>query len=279
MSQLEFTGERLIPGVFGKVAAEHLHRYAFTFNFVRGKKVLDIASGEGYGSNLIAKYAREVIGIDISKEAVGHAKEKYVKSNLAFDVGSVLDIPCESGIFDVVVSFETIEHISDHKKMISEVKRVLKTNGVLIISTPEKSVYSDKTKYTNPYHEMELYEQEFLVLISDHFKYFSMGNQKFLSGSFIHFNDYPIESLDFYFGNFSEISKKKNLKKEYLVSICSNVVLDLQPKTTFFEIGEWEKYLTDEYVNYQLSKIKKSLRYRIGDFFLRPFDILKKAFK
>lgn len=122
MSQLEFTGERLIPGVFGKVAAEHLHRYAFTFNFVRGKKVLDIASGEGYGSNLIAKYAREVIGIDISKEAVGHAKEKYVKSNLAFDVGSVLDIPCESGIFDVVVSFETIEHISDHKKMISEFK-------------------------------------------------------------------------------------------------------------------------------------------------------------
>jgi len=135
---LEWTGERYIPGIQGDVAVEHLHRYALARELVHGKDVLDIACGEGYGSNLLIETAQSVIGVDAAEDAIAHARQTYVRSGLQFEVGRCDAIPLKSNSVDVVVSFETIEHHDRHDEMMAEISRVLRADGVLIVSSPDK---------------------------------------------------------------------------------------------------------------------------------------------
>ena len=145
MGDMEYTGERLVTSVASEYTLyEHLHWYAAAQIISQNKTVLDIASGEGYGSYLLSKNAAYVYGVDIAEAAVNHAQEKYAtrRPNLIFKQGSTSGIPLENGTIDLVVSFETIEHHDEHEQMISEIKRVLKPGGVLLISSPNKTVYS-----------------------------------------------------------------------------------------------------------------------------------------
>lgn len=89
------------------------------------------------------------------------AKEKYKAHNLEYKVGQADKIPYKSNFFDVVVSFETLEHHDKHIEMMEEIKIVLKQGGICIISTPDKLVYSDKKNYQNPFHVKELYKEDF----------------------------------------------------------------------------------------------------------------------
>jgi SAM-dependent methyltransferase len=180
---MEFTGERYMPEVAGGIKYEHLHRYLFCRAYVKDKVVLDIASGEGYGSRHLAEGAARVFGVDIDAEAVAHAGRKYAKDNLSFHVGSCETIPLEDASVDVVVSFETIEHHDKHQEMMSEIKRVLKPGGVLIISSPNKYVHQDINKSINPYHVKELYEDEFKALMKSYFKDCQFLEQKLVVGS------------------------------------------------------------------------------------------------
>ena len=88
---IEFTGERFVPEIHGNIELEHLHRYIIGCELSKGKYVLDIASGEGYGSAMLARNAAGVIGVDISPDVVKHARERYQKHNLEFMVGSCPD--------------------------------------------------------------------------------------------------------------------------------------------------------------------------------------------
>src|SRR5688572_10736241 len=93
---MEFTGERYMPnasGVSEEMSIEHLHRYHAIKELVRDRRVLDVACGEGYGSNILAAGASEVHGLDISPEAVGHASSNYQRPNLKFGVSSVAKLP------------------------------------------------------------------------------------------------------------------------------------------------------------------------------------------
>lgn len=180
---LEFSGERYVPGVFGNIELEHIHRYAMSKDLVSGKAVVDIASGEGYGSFLLSRYAATIVGVDISPEAVLHARRKYKANNLDYRVGSCDNIPLANTSVDVVVSFETIEHHDRHEEMLCEIKRILKPNGVLIISSPEKYECSVKTGSSNPYHVKELYRHEFEDLIKKHFKHHLIYGQRVIFGS------------------------------------------------------------------------------------------------
>ena len=102
---LESTGERYLPWAEDPVMAyEHWHRYAYVSQFAQGKRALDLASGEGYGSALLAQTARLVIGIDIDERTVQHARRKYPGANRHFLVGSVTDIPLKSQ-FDLICLF------------------------------------------------------------------------------------------------------------------------------------------------------------------------------
>jgi ubiquinone/menaquinone biosynthesis C-methylase UbiE len=162
---MEFTGERYVPEVRGAIELEHVHRYLQAREIAAGKVVLDIACGEGYGTALLAGLAARAIGVDISREAVRHAKARYVAGNIEFLVGSCARIPLPDRSIDLVTSFETIEHHDQHEKMMQEIKRVLRPRGVLVISSPDKQHYSIDTGHRNEYHVKELYAHEFKALL------------------------------------------------------------------------------------------------------------------
>jgi SAM-dependent methyltransferase len=179
---MEVTGERFLPEYPGVIAAEHYHRYFFASSLVAGKRVLDLASGEGYGTHILAQSAEHVTGVDISPEAVAWAAQKYREENLAFLQGSANAVPLPDADVDVIVSFETLEHLGEHEAMFREIKRVLREDGLLIISTPNKRLYAHNK---NPFHVKELSGEEFIALLSGHFSHLSMLGQMVLYGSLL----------------------------------------------------------------------------------------------
>ena len=160
------TGERMVPesahiGTFW----EHVYRYRFARQFVNGKRVLDIASGEGYGlAALVASGAREGVGVDISEQACQHARSKY---GLDVHVGSAEAIPLPDASVDVITSFETIEHVPSPQAFLAECQRVLRPGGRLVISTPINETYG--TQNPNEYHVSEMTEAESVDLIGKYF--------------------------------------------------------------------------------------------------------------
>lgn len=225
MSELESTGERFLPGMSNDVKLEHMHRYSFASDFVRDMRVLDIASGEGYGSAKMAKNAVNVIGVDISEEAVEFAKEKYSRENLEYRVGSCSDLPVESSSIDTVVSFETIEHHPNHEEMMLEIKRALTLDGQLVISSPDRFEYSDNRGYQNPYHVKELYVEEFRSLLKRHFKNVALYGQRVQVVSVLGNLDCEAsKSVSNYYGG--QPSMSGVFRPMYIVAVAS----DAEPK-------------------------------------------------
>jgi ubiquinone/menaquinone biosynthesis C-methylase UbiE/glycosyltransferase involved in cell wall biosynthesis len=182
-SQLPWTGERYLPELTGEIQLEHVHRYLVAREYAEDKDVLDIACGEGFGSAILAESARSVVGVDIAMEAVKHAAIRYRLDNVNFRQGSCAAIPLDDNSIDLVVSFETIEHHDEHKAMMREVKRVLRPEGVLIISSPDKKEYAVIPNYRNPFHVRELFKEEFEDLVQAHFKNLALVSQRIVYGS------------------------------------------------------------------------------------------------
>ena len=182
---LQFTGERFTTAVGGQVELEHIHRYLMARSLCRGKDVLDIASGEGYGAAILAQVAHDVIGVDADQTAVGHALESYRRPNLRFMHGDARRIPLPDAAVDIVTSFETIEHFLEHEDFLQEVHRVLRPDGFLLISTPDCDVCSPSGRAANPFHVRELSRDEFFSELSAYFGTVSMFRQRPLIGSLI----------------------------------------------------------------------------------------------
>lgn len=268
----QWTGERLETFVFAETTLEHLHRYAFAGNFVKNKVVLDVACGEGYGSNLLAQNALEVVGVDIDDETIKKAAARYKKPNLKFIKGNATELPFGEKQFDIVVSFETIEHIEEHHQMLLEIKRVLRPEGLLIISTPDKKTYSGETGYKNKFHVKELYKEEFHNLVQPYFK-----NQKILQQSFIHgslmIENNPITLIDGYTGGFDKINSCLP-KPLYWIIVASDESLDKLQSSVFYD----EEFL-NKMLRIQLASLKKTFTYRLGNFLLIPFKWLASFYK
>lgn len=264
----KWTGERLETFIYTRDTIDHLHRYAIAKDYIKGKSVLDIASGEGYGSNLLSLDAASVIGVDIDPESVKNASKKYHKSNLEFIVGSADLIPVNSNSIDVVVSFETLEHHDKHQEMFLEIKRVLKKEGILIISTPDKLYYSDKRNFKNEFHIKELYKNEFQDLISANFLNHQCLNQKYTKGSSLIQEDNKDQINEIYTGDYSILNKNEILPL-YLIIIGSDGNF-IKQKSTIFNGNEiLEKEL--------LSTFRKSNSFRLGSFILSPIKFIKKC--
>ncbi|MAT44343.1 MAG: hypothetical protein CL609_18580 [Anaerolineaceae bacterium] len=132
-------GERFIPSI--KEWPEDsrkmfLANYVWASQFVEDKIILDCACGSGYGSDILSNRANQVIGADVDFGIINYAKKNYPKSNIQFHNFSSIAIPYPDNYFDVIVSFDTIEHVIDDDKMLLEFKRVTKPDGIIIISTP-----------------------------------------------------------------------------------------------------------------------------------------------
>lgn len=170
--ELEYTGERVIPDQMDPmngILLEHIARYQFAAPFLHGR-VLDFATGSGFGSQLIAKMQRktvdEVVALDIAEEAIRYARGRYYHPKVHYVVGDILDqtLHEQYGQFDFIVSFETIEHIEDYGRFLENVLELLKPEGKLILSTPFGQGVGKPTK--EPFHVHQFSEQEFKNLFT-----------------------------------------------------------------------------------------------------------------
>lgn len=167
---LAFTGERFVPGVRGEIWLEHWHRYLFAGRLAKDRRVADVACGEGYGSALLARHAQTVTGIDVSAEAIAHARAAYSSTpGLAFEQASCTALPLADACTDLFVSFETLEHIQEQEAFLDEIARVLAPDGVLLLSCPNKIEYTDRRDYHNEFHVRELYREALAALVTQRF--------------------------------------------------------------------------------------------------------------
>lgn len=191
---MEITGERYYPQINSilrpfepYISYEHWHRYQYAADFSFGKDVLDVASGEGYGSAHLATVAKSVIGVDLSTEAVKHAIEKYPRPNLNFLSGAADRIPLDDSAVDLVVSFETIEHLDSAAQagFLREVQRVLRPGGVFLVSSPNRDTYTVDPRHRNPYHLKEFTISEFDNLLREQFSHVQLFAQRVYPASYI----------------------------------------------------------------------------------------------
>ena len=184
---IEWTGERCVPWADDiQVIYEHYHRYVFAATVVGGQTVLDLASGEGYGAALLATQAHSVVGIDIDDATVRHSRQTYQLDNLEFRRGDMLDLSSFSDAsFDVVVCFEAIEHVVDHQRLMDEATRVLRPDGLFIISTPDRFIYTEHLERDNPFHLHELSRDELADLLGKRFAHQRIWAQGAIAGSVV----------------------------------------------------------------------------------------------
>ena len=180
-----FTGERYTSGLSGAIRHEHHHRYLFAAQFCVGRDVLDVACGEGYGSALLGTVARSVLGVDVSSETIAFAKRNYGVESVVFREANATQLSLEPESFDVVVSFETIEHLVAHEAFLDGVMSAMRKDGLLIISTPDRRVYSEADAHDNEYHLKELDREEFRFLLQRRFGHVALFEQESLTGSVI----------------------------------------------------------------------------------------------
>ena len=155
-----FTGERILPGgKFNVTYQESLFAYDFARQRARGKRVLDVGSGEGYGVAYLAERAAEVVGLDMNQGAITQAQQKYLGSNIRF----VTELAEEK--FDIVCCFQTIEHVHDQDQFLDQLKQFAKPGGTVLVTTPNKGRFSG----FNPYHIRELTPADLQELMQAHF--------------------------------------------------------------------------------------------------------------
>jgi ubiquinone/menaquinone biosynthesis C-methylase UbiE len=276
---LKFTGERLTTEInpnYGII--EHLHRYAIAQEFTKNKIVLDIACGEGYGTNLISQNAKFVFGVDISPDAINNASKKYAKSNIEFLIGNATSLTIDSKTIDVVISFETLEHINQQDDMLKEFKRVLRTDGILIISTPNKEIYYKREPH-NPYHLKELNDLDFRKLILNHFRNIRIFKQKFCIGSIIENQDEKLK-MDSYYGDFNTLNKNTECNNLFFNNYFFNIAVasdGLIPSlnNSIFDGSDIHEQIVEKEIN----NFTNDIGYQFNIFIKFPFKLLKQLVK
>lgn len=222
---LEFTGERFTPECVREIWYEHMHRYAFAAPHAQGREVLDAACGEGYGAALLAQNgASAVLGIDVSASAIAHAQRRYGSlPGLRFaeaDVTRLDHLPAAS--FDLIVSFETLEHLHAQERMVAGFRRLLRPDGLLILSSPDKKTYSEASGFHNEFHVRELYREELETLLAREFPAVRLLGQKLLFQSLIYDLEQPpragqAQVLD----QDGRISQGPDYPPVYFIALCA----------------------------------------------------------
>ena len=184
-------GERVVEGIhYGWLMKDHLARYRFAAKYTRRKRVLDVATGTGYGANILRQYgALDVVGVDCVQDVLDYAASRYGNRGLHWRNCDAYDMPFERE-FDAVVSFETIEHLKDPERFVKACKRALKPGGTFIVSTPE----SAGGALVSPYHEVEYTRDEFRDFLRDHFQKVTLfGQRRELSGHVSPLGELPMK--------------------------------------------------------------------------------------
>lgn len=171
-TELQLTGERTLPGISRENYwfKRHLVAYELAAAASRGKRVIDIGCGEGYGADLLARTAGEVLGVDIAPEVVEHSRGRYPAENLSFEVMEVSRLDVAAGSFDLAVSFQVVEHLVDESGYFEEMARVLKPGGRALLTTPNRLTISPGSDTPiNPFHLREYVPSEFRETLLPYF--------------------------------------------------------------------------------------------------------------
>lgn len=120
------------------LAQQHVGRYVFAAENAEGKTILDVACGVGYGTDLLGKQARLAVGVDNAENSISFARESYPGKSISFIRGDGGSLPFPDDAFDLITSFETIEHLSDPGIFLAEIGRILNPDGVFLCSTPNR---------------------------------------------------------------------------------------------------------------------------------------------
>ncbi len=180
-ASLTKTGERTIPGNFSSneeylTYLRHFFVYEFTTKYLNKEDaLLEIGCGEGYGLNYLSSSLRRCVGLDVDEQAVNHAKDKYHSSRATFRLYDGKQLPFQKESFNVVVSFQVIEHVFDDRLYLAEAFRVLKKGGVFILTTPNKTYrLNANEKPWNEFHVKEYYPSELIKLLREEFSEVSL---------------------------------------------------------------------------------------------------------
>lgn len=155
----------------------HLARYHFVKKFIKNKFIFDLGCGIGTGTHDLSLTAKTVIGAEIDRDRLKHAFDNFNNDNLNYLIMDGCSLGFKDNSFDVVVSLEVIEHLEDQDKLLSEVRRVLKDDGVTIISTPNKEIIKIDGTPPNPSHIKELSLKEFKKILNKYFKRIELYGQ------------------------------------------------------------------------------------------------------
>ena len=205
MGKLIYTGERYVPGQTAvSVQKDHERRYRYVRKFIREQRVLDVACGSGFGIKILSSVSPVIVGVDYSFEAVNFAKLNFMRRVDGGVLANASSIPFVDNSFDVVVSFETIEHLREPVKFLKEIKRVLVPNGQFYISTPVK-----KGNRLDQYHLHEYGIDEFINLLSRFFSIDKVEGQRFMFSPL--FFLFSLEWLN----NLKKISFVKSFYRDY----------------------------------------------------------------
>jgi 2-polyprenyl-3-methyl-5-hydroxy-6-metoxy-1,4-benzoquinol methylase len=193
----------------------HIYRYRLAKKYCQKKWVLDAGCGYGYGSFMLSRVSKKVVGIDISEDTIQMAKKRYSSPNLEFMEMDVEKMSFDSK-FDVIISFENIEHIENPGIFLDKARFHLDPRGVFIISTPNK-------KYTgsNPYHSKEYNREQFEQFLKQYFQVLKIEGQ-YLKSRFL----YPIYFLESYIPWLTWLpcflGKLSSRKSTVMIAVCRN---------------------------------------------------------
>ncbi len=259
---------------------EHLVRYLLAINYIKEKKVLDIACGTGYGAHILAPYCKEIVGLDNSDDAINLAKKRYIHKNLSFLKTDATSTNLNPSSFDVIISFETIEHIENQRAFLSEIMNLLKPDGLLLLSCPNIA-WSKKHNIKNEFHFREYTYHEVRNLLSPYFKFIDIAAQYQISGSLIiNTKKKLLDKINF---SFNKQLITNDIPVCFIV-LCSNsnqspVIPILS--TTKNEIYDLQAYIIElkSIILKDESKIVSLLKSKLGRLLKKPkklFDLIKR---
>jgi len=211
-------------------------------------------------------------GLDYKIKDQSAASDKYKAAHLTFLTADASATPLPAYSFDLLVSFETLEHLEEHERLLEEFKRLLKPGGLMIISTPDKEMYSDKTGYRNPFHKKELNRPEFELLLQKYFKHVRILTQETCHSSLI--INTGQSRFDIYNGDQQQLEKNKPSTGLYLVAFASAEALPEINSSVFNGRSVLQQALDE-----QERMLRQTVSYRVGHLLLSPFKWFKKLFK
>ena len=195
----------------------HACAYVQASRLAAGKRVLDLGCNIGYGSEILNQSASQVVGVDVSEKAIEAARYRYRELGIDFQHIDGEKLPFDDNCFDLIVSFEVIEHIVNYDKYLGELKRVLSPTGVALLSTPNSLLrLYPGMKPWNRFHVREFDSVELASLLKG---FFAEVN---VLGLFAHEEIYSIERDRLH--RIREGVRKRQLRRSGLLATAKRLV-------------------------------------------------------